>query len=101
MIYPNGDTKTIFRVDHWSLAWQLSYTLAEPLKLEPGMKVKATAWWDNSPNNPANPDATKEVKWGDQSWEEMLVGFLDVAVDPKFTNKTLMAPPKKPASSMQ
>ena len=55
------------------------------------MKVKATAWWDNSPNNPANPDPSKEVKWGDQSWEEMLVGFFDVAVSPKLTNKTLQS----------
>ena len=53
------------------------------------MKVKATAWWDNSANNPSNPDPSKEVKWGDQSWEEMLVGFYDVAVNPKITNKTI------------
>jgi hypothetical protein len=89
LIYPNGETKTIMRVDHWSLAWQLSYRLAEPIQLTPGMKVKATAWWDNSANNPDNPDPSKEVKWGDQSWEEMLVGFYDVAVSPKLTNKTL------------
>jgi hypothetical protein len=41
------------------------------------------------PNNPSNPDPSKEVKWGDQSWEEMLVGFYDVAVNPKITNKTI------------
>jgi hypothetical protein len=98
LIYPNGETKTIMRVDHWSLNWQLSYKLAEPIELKPGMKVKATAWWDNSPNNPSNPDASKEVKWGDQSWEEMLVGFYDVAVSPKITNKTIYA---KPQSTMQ
>jgi hypothetical protein len=55
------------------------------------MKVKATAWWDNSANNPSNPDPSKEVKWGDQSWEEMLVGFYDVAVNPKITNKNIYA----------
>lgn len=89
LIYPTGETKTIMRVDHWSLNWQLSYKLAEPIELTPGMKVKATAWWDNSPNNPSNPDPSKEVKWGDQSWEEMLVGFYDVAVNPKINNKNL------------
>jgi hypothetical protein len=89
LIYPTGETKTILRVDHWSLNWQLSYKLAEPIELTPGMKVRATAWWDNSPNNPSNPDPSKEVKWGDQSWEEMLVGFYDIAVDPKITNKNL------------
>ena len=91
LIYPTGETKTILRVDHWDLNWQLSYKLAEPIQLTPGMKVKATAWWDNSANNPSNPDASKEVKWGDQSWEEMLVGFFDVAVNPKITNKNMYA----------
>jgi hypothetical protein len=99
LIYPNGETKTIMRMDHWSLNWQLSYKLAEPIQLTPGMKIKATAWWDNSANNPANPDPKQEVKWGDQSWEEMLVGFYDVAVDPQITNKTLYQ--RRPATSMQ
>jgi hypothetical protein len=89
LIYPTGETKTILRVDHWSLNWQLSYKLAEPIELTPGMKVRATAWWDNSANNPSNPDPSKEVTWGDQSWEEMLVGFYDVAVNPKITNKNM------------
>jgi hypothetical protein len=89
LIYPNGETKTILYVEHWSLNWQLSYKLAEPIQLTPGMKVRATAWWDNSANNPSNPDPSKEVKWGDQSWEEMLVGFYDVAVNPKITNKNI------------
>ena len=89
LIYPTGETKTILRVDHWSLNWQPSYKLAEPIQLTPGMKVRATAWWDNSANNPSNPDPSKEVKWGDQSWEEMLVGFYDVAVNPKITNKNI------------
>lgn len=82
LIYPNGETETLLKVDNWSLNWQLSYKLAQPIELKPGMKVKATAWWDNSPNNPANPDPTKKVTWGEQSWEEMLVGFFDAAVDP-------------------
>ncbi len=89
LIYPTGETKTILRVDRWSLAWQPSYKLAEPIQLTPGMKVRATAWWDNSANNPSNPDPSKDVKWGDQSWEEMMVGFYDVAVNPKITNKSI------------
>jgi hypothetical protein len=89
IIYPTGETQTILKVDHWSLNWQLSYKLEKPIQLQPGTKVKATAWWDNSANNPANPDPSKEVKWGEQSWEEMLVGFFDVAVDPKITNRNV------------
>lgn len=89
IIYASGETETVLKVPSWSLNWQLDYKLAKPIKLHPGDKVKATAWWDNSANNPANPDATKEVKWGEQSWEEMMIGFFEVAVDPKITNRTI------------
>jgi hypothetical protein len=97
VIYPTGETETLLKVDNWSLNWQLSYKLAKPLELQPGAKIKATAWWDNSANNPANPDPTKIVQWGEQSWEEMMIGFVDVAVDPELTNKTVYAA-KRPAS---
>lgn len=89
LILPNGETKTLLKVDHWSLNWQLSYKFAEPIDLPPGAKIKATAWWDNSPNNPANPDPKQTVTWGEQSFEEMFIGFVDVAVDPRLTNKTI------------
>jgi len=82
VIYPDGRTDTILKVDKWDLNWQLAYTLAEPLPLPTGTRIKATAWWDNSANNPANPDPKVDVAWGEQSWEEMLVGFMNVAVDP-------------------
>lgn len=82
VIYPDGHTETILKVDKWSLNWQLSYTLAQPLALPAGTRIRVTAWWDNSANNPANPDPKAEVTWGEQSWEEMLVGFMNVAVDP-------------------
>ena len=91
VIYPDGRTETILKLDNWSLNWQLSYKLEKPMVLEPGTKVKATAWWDNSPNNPANPDPKKDVQWGEQSWEEMLIGFFDVAVDPRITNRNIYA----------
>jgi len=89
IIYASGETETVLKVTNWSLNWQLDYKLAKPIQLHPGDRVKATAWWDNSTNNPANPDATKDVKWGEQSWEEMMIGFFEVAVDPKITNRTI------------
>ena len=61
---------------------QLFYRLAHPLPLKKGTRLTATAWYDNSANNKNNPDASKEVHWGEQSWEEMMVGFFDVAVEP-------------------
>ncbi len=85
-------------MDNWSLNWQLSYKLAKPIELQPGSKIKATAWWDNSANNPANPDPTKVVTWGEQSWEEMMIGFVDVAVDPELTNKTVYSAKRPPPS---
>jgi hypothetical protein len=89
LIYPNGESETLLKVDKWSLSWQLSYKLEKPIELKPGMKIKATGWWDNSANNPANPDATSNVTWGEQSWEEMLVGFFDVSVDPKLAPRAV------------
>ncbi len=89
ILYPTGESQTILKVDQWSLNWQLSYKLAPPIERPAGAKIKATAWWDNSANNPANPDPTAPVKWGEQSWEEMLVGFFDVSVDPKLTNRNV------------
>jgi hypothetical protein len=85
VIYADGRTDTILKVDKWDLNWQLAYTLAEPLALSAGTRVKVTGWWDNSANNPANPDPSVDVAWGEQSWEEMLVGFMNVAVDPSVS----------------
>jgi hypothetical protein len=92
VIYPDGRTETILKLNSWDLNWQLAYKLSEPLALAPGARVKATGWWDNSANNPANPNPKVDVVWGEQSWEEMLVGFFTVATDPKFDMRSLMRP---------
>jgi hypothetical protein len=54
--------------------------------------LEVTAWWDNSPNNPNNPDPTKTVTWGDQSWNEMLVGFYEMEFDRKIDPSALTRP---------
>ena len=72
LIYPSGESQTLLSVPHYYFAWQLVYYLAHPLHLPKGAKVQVIAHWDNSANNPYNPDPTKTVKWGDQSWDEML-----------------------------
>jgi hypothetical protein len=56
-----------------------------------GTRLECTAHYDNSANNPNNPDATKAVKYGDQSWEEMMFGFFDVAIDAKKSPSSLFA----------
>ncbi len=76
-VYPNGKTETILKVPHYDFAWQTSYRLAKPLRLPKGTKIHCTAHFDNSSANPANPDPKKEVTWGDQTWEEMMIGWVD------------------------
>ena len=65
---------------HYSFNWQLTYYLDQPIVLPKGTQLTATAYYDNSPNNPYNPDPNKEIYWGDQTWDEMLAGFVDLAI---------------------
>jgi hypothetical protein len=62
-------------VPRYDFNWQLRYELAEPTRLPRGTRLVCTAQYDNSADNPANPDPTKEVSWGDQTADEMLIGF--------------------------
>jgi hypothetical protein len=75
----DGSVEVLLRVNY-HFHWQLSYRLAQPRLLKAGTRLRAIAWYDNSKNNPHNPDPTKTVTWGDQTSEEMMVGFFDVAV---------------------
>jgi hypothetical protein len=79
IIHEDGSVEVLLRVNY-HFHWQLSYRLAEPRLLKAGTKFRAIAWYDNSKNNPHNPDPTKTVVWGDQTSDEMMVGFFDVAV---------------------
>jgi hypothetical protein len=68
---PDGSKKTILDVLKYDFNWQTYYMFKEPLVIPKGSKIVATAWYDNSPSNKFNPDAKVDVKWGDQTWEEM------------------------------
>jgi hypothetical protein len=70
-------------VPKYDFNWQLVYYFAKPVILPKGTRIECTAHFDNSANNPANPDPTKVVKWGDQSWEEMMIGWFDVIIPAK------------------
>ena len=74
-IYPDGKEETLLSVPKYDFEWQITYQLAEPKLLPKGSKLRVVAHFDNSVNNKANPDPTKDVKWGDQTWEEMMIGF--------------------------
>jgi hypothetical protein len=67
--------------------WQMSYRLAKPLHLPAGTELQAVAWFDNSRDNPHNPDPDSAVRWGEQTYDEMMVGFFDVAVDAKLDKR--------------
>jgi mono/diheme cytochrome c family protein len=82
ILRPDERPETLLRVN-WNFYWQMSYRLAQPLALKAGTELQAVAWYDNSPNNPHNPDPDATVRWGDQTYDEMMVGFFDVAVDAK------------------
>ncbi len=79
--------QTLLRVNY-HFHWQMSYRLAEPLLLKAGTELQAIAWYDNSRNNPHNPDPDAAVHWGDQTYDEMMVGFFDVAVPAGLDKKS-------------
>lgn len=64
-------------VPHYDFNWQLRYELAEPVRLPAGTTVRYTAWYDNSSGNPHNPDPNKDVRWGDQTYDEMMLGYAE------------------------
>jgi len=80
--YPDGTSETLLSVPKYDFNWQITYQLATPKLLPAGTKMEVIAHYDNSANNKFNPDPTKEVKWGDQTWEEMMIGFWSTIVDP-------------------
>jgi hypothetical protein len=93
--FPDGRKETILSVPHYSFSWQLSYYLDKPMFLPKGTVIECTAHFDNSVNNPANPDPKKEIHFGEQSWDEMMIGFFDVSVGFDKNPMDLMRPKKE------
>jgi hypothetical protein len=77
-VYPDGTEEMLLSVPNYDFNWQTTYILKEPKYLPAGTKIIHTTWWDNSAQNPANPDPTREVPWGQQSWDEMLFGAISL-----------------------
>jgi peroxiredoxin len=72
---PDGKRELLLDVPRYDFNWQLWYMLKEPRHIPKGSRMICTAHFDNSPDNPANPDPSKEVTWGEQTWDEMMFGF--------------------------
>jgi hypothetical protein len=68
---PDGSSQVVLDVPRYDFNWQTFYLFDKPLEIPAGGKLLSTAWYDNSTSNKHNPDPTKDVKWGDQTWEEM------------------------------
>ena len=73
--------RTLLDVPRYDFNWQTPYRLKEPVAVPKGSFLKVTATYDNSAENPYNPDPAAEVRWGDQTWEEMLIGYVDYVRD--------------------
>jgi hypothetical protein len=95
-VYPTGETEKLLSVPRYDFNWQLWYQLPIGKKLPKGTRIEATGWFDNSRNNKFNPDPDAEVKWGDQSWEEMMIGFFNVAIPVGMDPNELRNKPEPP-----
>jgi hypothetical protein len=72
--YPDGKKQELINIAHYNYNWQLNYELVEPILVPAGTKIRAIAAFDNSTQNKANPDPSRAVPWGQQSWDEMFFG---------------------------
>ena len=75
--YPDGRAETLLSVPRYRFHWQSTYRLAQPRALPAGTRLRVTGAFDNSPRNLENPDPSAYVFWGDQSWDEMFIGYVD------------------------
>jgi len=82
-LFPDGKRETLLSVPHYDFNWQTEYRLVEPRRVAAGTWLLCTGAHDNSARNPLNPDPAKRVKHGLQSFEEMFIGFMDVAELPR------------------
>lgn len=83
LVYPDGREQLACSIPEYDFDWQLDYRLKTPLEVPAGTKLRVVAHFDNSKGNPANPDPTETVRWGEQTWEEMMMGgiFLSWTAD--------------------
>jgi mono/diheme cytochrome c family protein len=74
--YPDGSQEVLLTVPNWNFDWQLDYTFREPKRVPAGTRIEYTAVFDNSSENPANPDPNRTVTWGEATTDEMMIGFI-------------------------
>ena len=98
LVFPNQETRNILNVPNYNWHWQLWYNLEKPITLPKGTRIECTAHFDNSANNPENPDPTKTVIWGQQSFDEMMVCFFNFAFPAELSTKEVLPVPETKAA---
>ncbi len=94
-------TQVLLDVPHYDFNWQHAYALAEPLPLTKDLRLNCTALFDNSAKNLVNPDPSLTVRWGDQTWEEMMIAFLEVSIPVDHTSRNPRNVPQPLTASQQ
>jgi hypothetical protein len=77
--FPDGTRQPLLNLPNYDFNWQTNYQLAEPIQLPKGTVIHCKATFDNSEKNASNPDPQSEVRWGNQTWEEMMIGYFTVS----------------------
>jgi mono/diheme cytochrome c family protein len=93
LVYPDGSSKELLSVPRWDFNWQMTYFFKEEVAAPAGSRLECVAHYDNSEKNKFNPDPTKLVEWGPQTWDEMMIGYLDYTID----KQDLRQPQPQPA----
>jgi hypothetical protein len=81
VFYPDGKSEALLSVPQWDFAWQTNYILKEPKRLPKGSRIMVTAYFDNSAKNKFNPDPSKDVRYGEPTYDEMMLGFMDFVTE--------------------
>jgi hypothetical protein len=79
-VQPGGQRETLLEVPRYDFNWQTAYRLSEPMGLPEGTRLHCVAQFDNSEGNLNNPDPTRRVRWGEQTWDEMMIGYFDYVI---------------------
>lgn len=77
LVTPDQRERVVLDIPRYDFGWQTMYRLTEPITVPAGTRLIGTAWYDNSAGNPANPDPTRAVRFGEQTWDEMMIGYFE------------------------
>jgi mono/diheme cytochrome c family protein len=98
LVYPDGTSKVLLQVPRYNFNWQMHYVFKEPVAAPKGSRLECVAHYDNSTKNAFNPDPTARVRYGEQTWDEMMAGYLEYTLDSQNLQETAKAQAPTPSS---